>query len=189
MRRLSAALVLLAPLALGCGKSETPAPAAPAAAAPTTIDNARLGLRVTSLPAGFRLVENQGERLVFEASSDGIPATLIVAVGAPEPSGINLVELTKSYGAAAAAAAGGKFFGGTEMVTPSGPAYTARALVDGGTVEERRVFLLHPGGGDRLVTLTLRYPPSEAEASRARMQQTIDLLSVLEPLPAPPAAS
>lgn len=183
MRRLPSTLILLAPLALACGKSESPPPAPPAAAASATIDNAQLGLRVTALPDGFKLVENQGEQLVFEASSDGIPAALTVTVGAPDPSGINLVEVTKSYGAEAAAAAGGKFFGGTEMVTPSGPAYTARALVDGGTVEERRVFLLHPGAGDRLVTLTLRYPPSEAEASRARMQQTIDLLTVLEALP------
>jgi hypothetical protein len=52
---------------------------------------------------------------------------------------------------------------------------------------ERRVFLVHPGDPDRLVTFVLRYPPSEAEAANARLRQTLDLLAALEPL-APPAA-
>jgi len=60
-----------------------------------------------------------------------------------------------------------------------------RALVDGGATEERRIYLLHPGAGDRLVTLSLRYPPSQPEAARDRLQQLMDLLASLEPLAAP----
>ena len=92
-------------------------------------------------------------------------------------------------GSRAAAAPGGKFFGGNEMVTPTGPAYAARALVDGGAVEERRIFLLHPADGDRLLTLALRYPPSTQEVASSRFQQLIELLSGLEPLPASDAAA
>ncbi len=179
-------VALSAGLALtGCRRQ---APAAAADREPKAVENAVLGLEVAPLPAGVEVAENRGEKLTFDAVSDGVPGSLTVTVSAPDPSGVDLVAETKKFGADAAAAAGGKFFGGNELVVPSGSAYTARALVDGGTVEERRVFLLHPGGGDRLVTLSLRYPPGDVGASRARMQQTIDFLSALKALPPPAAA-
>jgi hypothetical protein len=182
---------LLAPLILGlllaaCSRS---APPAAAESEPKAVENAELGLEVAPLPAGIEVAENRGDLLSFDAVSDGVPGTLTVTVAPPDPAGVDLVAVVKKYGADAAAAAGGKFFGGNEMVVPSGSAYTARALVAGGTVEERRVFLLHPGGGDRLVTITLRYPPGDVGASRGRMQQTMDFLSALKALPPRDAAN
>jgi hypothetical protein len=179
-------VALSAGLALtGCRRQ---APTAAAENEPKAVENAELELTVAPLPAGIEVAENRGEKLTFDAVSDGVPGTLTVTVSPPDPSGVNLVAETKRFGAEATAAAGGKFFGGNELVTPSGSAFTARALVDGGTVEERRVFLLHPGGGDRLVTISLRYPPGDVGASRARMQQTMDFLAALQALPPGDAA-
>jgi hypothetical protein len=179
MRRIP--LVLLALVGFACAKG----PAAPPAAAPTAVENAALGLAVRPLPPGFTVAENVGERLAFDAVADGIPGNAAIAVGPPASSGINLVAEAKAWGEQAGAAPGGKFFGGNELVTPFGSAFTVRALVDGGATEERRIYLLHPGAGDRLVTLSLRYPPSQPEAARDRLQQLMDLLASLEPLAAP----
>ena len=178
-------LLVLAVLALpACGERPSP----PAQDEPKAVENARLELAVRPLPPGFEVAENAGDRLRFDAVSDGVPGTATVTVGAPSPGGHNLVAEAKSWGEGAGAAPGGKFLGGNELVTPWGVAYTARALVDGGATEERRIFLLHPGGGDRLVTIALRYPPGPTEAARDRLQQLIDLLSSLEALPAPAPA-
>lgn len=188
MRRFAPALVLLA-LALPACRQKPAAP--PPETAPEAVENAALGLAFRPLPAAFKVADNAGERLTFDAVADGVPGNVTVTVGAPTPGGHNLVAEAKGWGEGASAARGGKFFGGNELVTPWGGAYTARALVDGGATEERRVFLLHPGGGDRLVTFVLRYPPGPPEAARDRLQQLMDLLSSLEPLPAaaPPPAS
>ena len=183
MRRFAPALVLLALVAPAC----RPKPAAPPpAAAPEAVENAALELAFRPLPAGFKVADNAGERLSFDAFADGVPGTVTVTVGAPTPSGYNLVAEAKGWGEQASAAAGGRFFGGNELVTPFGVAYTARALVEGGATEERRLFLLHPGGGDRLVTFVLRYPPGPPEAARDRLQQLMDLLASLEPRPSAP---
>jgi hypothetical protein len=112
----------------------------------------------------------------------------VVSVDPEVVEGADLAGKAKAFGDAAVAA-GGKFFGGNQLVTPYGAAYTARALVDGGAVEERRFFLLHPDGSARLVLFVLRYPPGETAAANARLRQTLDLLAALEPFegPAPTA--
>lgn len=185
MRRLRLCLLALSSsiLGLALGACSRAAPPAAAESEPKAVENAELELEVAPLPAGIEVAENRGDQLTFDAVSDGVPGTLTVTVAPPAPAGVDLVAVVKKYGADSAAAAGGKFFGGNELVVPSGSAYTARALVDGGTVEERRVFLLHPGGGDRLVTISLRYPPGDVGASRARMQQTMAFLEALKALP------
>ena len=180
-RRLLPPLVLAVLALPACGEPPSP----PAQAEPKAVENAALGLAVRPLPPGFTVAENVGERLAFDAVADGIPGNAAIAVGPPASSGINLVAEAKAWGEQAGAAPGGKFFGGNELVTPFGSAFTVRALVDGGATEERRIYLLHPGGGDRLVTLSLRYPPSQPEAARDRLQQLMDLLASLEPLAAP----
>jgi hypothetical protein len=163
-------------------------PPAAATSEPKAVENATLGLAIRPLPPGFEVAENAGDRLRFDATLDGVPGSAAIAVGPPEPAGINLVAESKAWGEAAARAPGGKFFGGNQLVTPTGDAYTVRALVDGGQTEERRVFMLHPGGGDRLLTLTLRYPPGDATVANGRLRQLIDLLGALEPFSDPGAA-
>jgi hypothetical protein len=156
-------------------------------AEPAPIDHAAFGLRLAGLPAGVVESGRATDRWEFTAALAGVDGTITLTVTPRRIGSINLVEQAKQFGAAAAAAPGGTFFGGNELVTPTGPAYAARARVDGGTVEERRIFLLHPADGDLLVTLALRYPPSTQEAARDRFQQLIDLLAALEALPRPGA--
>jgi len=179
IRRASAALVSLA-FAAGC--SQPPAETPPAA--PPSAENPTLGLRLSALPEGVRETALEGPRWAFAAAIGETAGTATLELVAPASAAVNLVAEAKRYGEAAAAAEGGQFFGGNELVTPYGSAYTVRVLADRGLVEERVVFLLHPDGSGRLVRLALRYPPGDAEAARARMLQALELVGALEPLTA-----
>ena len=184
MNRAATSILVLAPLLVSCGPRQPPA-AAPAEDVAPAAENAALGLRVTELPEGIRMAGNEGDRLVFDAASDGVPGNLLIGVGPPVLAGINLAAEANGFGERAAAS-GGKFFGGNQIVTPYGSGYVARVL-GGDGMEEIRVFLLHPGDSDRLLTVSLGYPPGGPEVSRARMNQVIELLGALEPLDAPAA--
>jgi hypothetical protein len=176
-----AALLIVPSLAAGCAKREAPPAAASTAAAPAA-ESPRLGLRLAELPAGISSPNELGSAFTLKAElggADGLATLRVLERGA---SAVNLVEEAKAFGASAAAQ-GGKFFGGNELVTPTGAAYAARALVDQATAEEQRVFMLHPDGSERLLTVTLRYAPAGDEVTRARMQQLLALVAALEPLP------
>jgi len=172
------AFALLALVVAACG-GPAPEVAAPAA---LPVENAALGLRLTGLPEGVAVAVNQGERLILDAPSGAVLGTATIALQATASASVNLVAEARAFGEAAAAEEGGKFFGGNELVTPFGTAYTVRALVDRGLVEERVVFLLHPDGSGRLVVVRLRYPPGDGDAVRARMTQAMELVGALEPL-------
>jgi hypothetical protein len=157
----------------------TPTPPAP-------IENAALRLRLATLPEGWRMTAGDGARWAFAAPLGETAGTATIEVATPASPAVNLVEEAKAYGEAAAAAEGGKFFGGNELVTPYGSAYTVRVLVEGGTAEERAVLLLHPDGSGRLLRIGLRYPPGEGETARGRLKQALELVGALEPLAAAP---
>lgn len=170
-------LLGLGALALACSKPAPPPPAA--TAAPVRVENRALGLAFSSLPAGFEVAKNEGATLVFDADLAGVAATVTVGVGEPEAGAIGLVDRANAFGAEAQAA-GGKFHGGNELVTPFGSATTVRATVDGGKVEERRVLMLHPPDPRRLLTLVMRYPPADAQVTRERLMQLMELLGAME---------
>lgn len=174
---------LVSMLLLACGQ---PAAEETASAFPAAIDHAALGLRLTSLPEGWSVTSDDSARWAFAAPLGKVRATATIELRAPQSAAVNLVEEARAYGEAAAAAEGGEFFGGNQLVTPSGSAYTVRVLAERGLVEERAVFLLHPDGSHRLLLVSLRYPPGDGEAARARMMQTLELVGALEPLAATP---
>lgn len=138
------------------------------------------GLRLTALPAGFTAPREGEGRLELDAPLDGVDGTAALWIE-PRAEAVNLVAETRRFGEQAAAEPGGEFHGGSELVTGYGPAFTARAAIESGAVEERRTFLLHPDGSERLLVVSLRYPPGGAEVSRARLQQVLELLSAMEP--------
>ncbi len=72
-------------------------------------------------------------------------------------------------------------------MTPYGSAYTVRGTLDGGAIEVRRVLMVHPADSERLLTLELAYPPGDKEDARRRLQQMLELVTVLEPLDVAPA--
>lgn len=171
--RWSLALVPLALLAAGCGApasedASTPAPAGP------TIDADGLGLRVGPLPAGTFETANDAERLALALELDGVRGTAEFTVRAER--GANFVEEVKAFGRRAEEQ-GGRFFGGNELVTQLGTAYTARVRVDGGATEERRVFAFHPDGSERLLSLTVRYPAGDDDRTRAWMRLSLEIVA------------
>jgi len=172
--RLATALTVSALLA-GCGAHES----TPAGAEPAAIASPALGLQLSPLPEGVAASGASGAKLALTARADGIDGVLTIEIVPPRSSAVNLVDEAKAFGEEAAAAPGGRFFGGNQLVTPTGPAYTVRVLVDRGLSEERVVFLLHPDGSGRLVRLTLRYPPGDGEAARARLRQMLDVVEKL----------
>jgi hypothetical protein len=174
-----AAAALVLAFAAACSKPEPGTQPAPPS---TAVESPELGLRLSELPPGVTSSRQFGGALELRAALDGAAGTATVRVLSRE-GGVNLVEEAKAFGAAAETA-GGRFFGGNELVTPTGPAYAARALVDQGTAEEQRVFMLHPDGSERLLHVTLRYAPAGDEVTRARLQQLLALVGALEPLPA-----
>lgn len=183
-RRVAFVLALLLPSTLalaGCGAQEPIAPPAP-----VRVENTALGVAFTELPAGVTVARNEDAVLELAAADEAGAGRLTVTVGPERESSINLVEEAKAFGTEAEAA-GGKFFGGNELVTPYGSAYTVRASVEGGAVEERRILMVHPSDADRLLTLSLAYPPGDSEGARRRLQQMLELVTVLEPLGAAPA--
>jgi len=177
------ALAPLLLLAASACQRESPRSAAP----PARVENAALGVVFTELPAGVAVARNEGESLELVAADPAGEGRIEVRIEARNAAGINLVEEAKAFGAAAEEA-GGRFFGANELVTPLGPAYTARAAVDGGATEERRVLMVHPADPERLLVVALRYPPGDAESARRRLQQMLELVTALEPLAAAAAA-
>lgn len=173
--RLRTAASAVAFLLAACG---APDPAGEGAA--HTVEAPSLGLRLTALPAGFTAPREGEGRLELDAPLDGVDGTAALWIE-PRAEAVNLVAETRRFGEQAAAEPGGEFHGGSELVTGYGPAFTARAAIESGAVEERRTFLLHPDASERLLVVSLRYPPGGAEVSRARLQQVLELLSAMEP--------
>lgn len=153
-------------------------PAAPPTA-PPPIENRALGLRWSELPAGVAVATNQGPTLELRAGD----AAITFAVAAEDPVGVDLVAVTKAY-RDVVVREGGKVFGAAQLVAPTGPAFTTRAERAG--AEERTIFLLHPDGGGRLVTLTSRYPTTDPEGAKRRMETLLELVATLEPVPPMP---
>ena len=168
-------LALALPLALlaGCAtEAPTPAPA-------ERIENAELGLAIAALPSAFSVTDNTGESLHLTAPDvDG--SEVEITVGPLQLSGINLVEVVKERRAELEAE--GLYFGNRELMTPNGPAYTARGQLTGpdGPVEVTSVYSLHPDGSDRLTTVTYRYPGGGD--SQARVGELLELLGEIEAL-------
>jgi len=183
--RAATLILAFATLLVACGAQSSPEESA-AEPAPAVVSSA-LGLRLGELPEGVRPVPGEGDRIVLEAVSDGVPANLEITVGPPEPRGINLVAEAKGFGDGIARE-GGKFFGANQIVTPWGSGFAARVLVASGQTEEIRVFLLHPAESDRLLVLSLAYPPGGPLVSRARMSQTLETIAAIEPLGGTPPA-
>ena len=171
-------LLLAAGLAVACSEEPPDAPVG-------RVENAELGLAVAALPSGCSVQRNAGRDLVLACESrSGTTGEISFQVGA-EPGGVDLPALARGQKQAFEAMPEGKFFGNRELVTPTGPAYTARGryLEDGKELEEIRVLALHPAN-DSLLVVRSRYP--EGDETAKRMEQ---LLLVVGEVEAPGAAA
>ncbi len=169
--RLAAALL---PLLAAC----QPAPPE-AAPEPVRVESPQLELAVAALPDGVGLADSGADGIRLTAG-DG--AEIRISVGPVRAGGINLVEVVKQRRDAFEAE--GLYFGNRELRTPYGVAFTARGQLAGpaGPVEQTWVYSLHPDGSDRLLTVVYSYPGGGD--SQARVDQLLELLGEIEPLPA-----
>lgn len=167
-------LVLLVSLA-ACGGPPQPAPVP----APQGVDSPSLGVAFAALPDGWTVGENAAEQLFL--IRDG--GRLAISVGEEEPAGVNLVAAVERR-QREIEAAGGSFAGSKELITPWGPAFTARGRFPGaaGEVEELTVLALHPAGWNRPLVAAYRYAVEEGATAR-RSRELLELLAEVEPTP------
>lgn len=154
---------------------DTPAPT------PDPVVNEVMNVSFASLPAGFAVAENSADTLRLEPASaeeSQGPRTMWLEVGERSDFGIPLVDIVNSQKEQYEALDGGAFAGNRELGTHVGKAYYSRGSYsfDGATVEETRIFLVHPTE-NRLVTFHYRYPADDD--SGARIQELFAWLGEL----------
>ncbi|MDX1632722.1 MAG: hypothetical protein R3234_12705 [Thermoanaerobaculia bacterium] len=144
---------------------------------PTRVENTELGLVLADLPARCSVARNEGTALELTCLREGVSGTVLFEVG-EEERGINLVEAANAQREWFEARTGGAFFGNRELVTPGGPAYTARGRYtdEGEAIEETRVLTLHPTQS-RMLIVRFRYPEAGDQVTKDRFEQ---LLSVVQ---------
>jgi hypothetical protein len=191
LRRLGPALALALVAAAGCGPQRESTTTAIEPAAAERVESPALGVvLVEPGAAGFDLVTNEGETLLLvrHATAEDAEATLTYEASPPQVAGVNLVEAVKQQKAAIEARPDGKFMGQAQLMSQFGNAYSTRGRYTGGAgeeLEEIRLFAVHPAG-DRLLSLTYRYRPTEG-GTKERLEQAMTALGLVEPLtPAAP---
>jgi len=129
--------------------------------------NQQLGLRLEAVPSPFQVEANQGRTLKLAVDGKPTQGEVEFVVGAPHPSGVNLVAEVNAKKPEIESQPGGKFLGTLELNTPNGSAFTARGRYDApsGRMEEIWVLALHPSG-DRLLSIVYRYPADEDSSKR-----------------------
>ena len=181
LRRCALPLVAAAGLAVACSE-EPPAPVS------GPVENAELALTVAALPDDCSVQRNEGRDLVLAcASRRGTTGEVLFQVGT-EGETVDLPALARGQKEAFEAMPEGKFHGNRELVTPTGPAYTARGryVEDGRALEEIRVLALHPAN-ESLLVVRSRYP--EGDESAKRMEQLLLIVGEVQAPGAAPAAS
>lgn len=194
--RLTPPLLLAIAAAAGCGPQREATTTAIEPTGAERVENAALGIALVGpQAAGFDVVANEGETLalVRHATAEEAEATLTYEASPPQMAGINLVDAVNQQKAAIEAHPDGRFFGQIQLMSQLGNAYSTRGRYAGagGETEEIRIFAVHPAG-DRLLSLTYRYRPAGGETgSKARSEQAMAALGLIEPLAAaaPPPES
>ena len=179
---LLAGLVLL----LGACAQEAPPPPAPAAP-PVKVVNSQLGIEVTAVPDELEVEPTQDATIVLVLKDKTQEGRIVIEAGPVEKGGINLVEAAQQHKAAALAREGGVYKGRTELGAPLGTAFTSRALwTEGGrTLEEIKVFLIHPSRNRKLI-VDYRYPAG-ADTPKRMNDHIYALVGELGPIAEEPA--
>ena len=177
----AAAIALTAGGLAACTKEEPPAPAPP-----RRVENPRVGVAIAALTE-FSVVANDGDAIELAPVGAGATGTASVVAGEAEIGGINLVAAIQEHKEEILARPDGDYKGQAEYVSPLGTTFASRGRYseDGGTVEERVVFMVHPWG-DRTLQVIYRYPAGDD--TQARLDALMNgVVGELEGLPAPGA--
>lgn len=154
-------------------------------AAGPRVENRQLGIALAQLPAGFEVLENEGDRLVLGRTGDD-PARLAVELGPVQQAGVNLVDRVWEEKARIESLPEGVYRGQNELGgVPIGTTFTSRGRFvneAGERVEEYRALLVHPSQ-NRVLVLDYEYPvPPPGEEPPNRLEQLMLVLEQLEPL-------
>ncbi len=152
--------------------------AGPSAPIDTSVENLDLDIRLTAIPDGLVVADNQGASLELRPADEPIGGMLWFAVG-PEQQGVNLVAALKEHQERIEGLPEGEYKGAQELQGPLGTAFYSRGrfVRDGAMVEETVILTIHPSG-NRQLSISYRYPAGEDSARR--VEQLIDVLSYLE---------
>lgn len=180
---LAAGLILLV---AACAQEAPKEPAAPPP--PVKVVNAQLGIEVAAVPDGLEVEPTQDATIVLVLKDKTQEGRIVIEAGPKEKGGINLVEAAQQHKTAALAREGGVYKGRTELGAPLGTAFTSRAQwTEGGrTLEEIKVFLIHPSR-DRKLLIDYRYPAG-ADTPKRMSDHIYALVGELGPITAEPAA-
>jgi hypothetical protein len=142
------------------------------------VENSDLAIRLTTVPDGLIVAENQGTTLELRPADATSGGAIRFAVG-PETIGVNLVAAVNDHQAHIEGLPDGEYRGAQELQGDFGTAFYSRGRfsVDGALQEETQILLIHPAG-NRLLTIAYQYPAGEDSA--ARVEQLIDVLSYVE---------
>ncbi len=162
-RVIPAAIVALAVAGLAACAKEEPAPAAAA----VRVESPRLGVAIAALSPDFVVAATDGAAIELVPAGEGATGTVSIVAGEAEVGGINLVAAVKAHKAEIIERPDGDYKGQAEYVSPLGTTYASRGRysVDGATIEERVVFMVHPWG-DRTLEVVYRYPAGDDTQDR-----------------------
>ena len=163
--------VLIALSVVACAGPPAPPPDA-------AVENLDLGIRLAAVPDGLLVTDNQGTSLQLKPAGENVEGVLWFAVG-PEQAGVNLVEAVKAHQERIEGLPEGDYKGAQELQGPLGTAFYSRGrFLEREVVEEETVILtIHPSG-NRLLSISYRYPAGKDSAKR--VEQVIDVLSYME---------
>lgn len=162
----------------GSGDAEVPAAAGP------RVENETLGLAIASLPAGWRVAVNEGNRLILERTSPGEEGTLELLLGPPQRAGVNLVDRVWEEKARIEEMPEGEYRGQNELGGAAlGRIYTSRGRFldqsSGRRIEEYRALAVHPRE-NRLLIVDYEYPEPPAEGGPNRLEQLMLVVQEIE---------
>jgi hypothetical protein len=176
-------IVLAAGLAtISCGPKAADDGSRTSEAAGPPATNEELGITLSSVPSGFRVLRNEGAELVLERTDPEDGAVLEMLVGPAQSAGINLKERVWEEKARIESLPGGDYKGQNELAGADiGTVYTSRGRYlndEGEAVEEYRALAVHPIASEdehRLLILDYEYPPTEKTGERLnQLMQVIE---------------
>ncbi len=150
-----------------CARQPEPPPQPPP---PQRVENPTLGVAIATLPAFFKVANNQGEVLELVPADPAGTGKLSITVG-PREQNINLVAAWQRHQTEIQGRPGGEYKGQRELVTPLGTTFYSRGRFQEGStlMEETVIFAIHPGK-DRPLQLTYRYPAGDDTQQRIEGQ-------------------
>ena len=140
--------------------------------------NLDLGISLGALPDDLVVAVNQGSSFELRPADETVRGLLRFGAG-PEVEGVNLVVAVKEHQARIEGLPGGDYKGAQELQGPLGTAFYSRGrYLEGETETEETILVtIHPAG-NRMLTITYRYPAGNDSA--ARVEQLIETLAFVE---------